>query len=44
MGETCSKHGIDKCIQNLVRKPERKGPLGRSRSRWEDNIRMYLTV
>ena len=26
----------------LVGKPERKRPLGRSRSRWEDNIKMYL--
>jgi hypothetical protein len=26
----------------LVRKPEEKGPLGRSRRRWEDNIKMDL--
>ena len=26
----------------LVRKPERKRPLGRPRRRWEDNIRMDL--
>ena len=26
----------------LVRKPEGKGPLGRHRSRWEDNIKMDL--
>jgi len=26
----------------LVGKPERKRPLGRPRSRWEDNIRMDL--
>ena len=26
----------------LVRNPERKGPLGRPRRRWEDNIKMYL--
>jgi hypothetical protein len=26
----------------LVRKPEGKRPLGRLRSRWEDNIRMDL--
>jgi hypothetical protein len=25
-----------------VRKPERKGPLGRSRRSWEDNIKMDL--
>jgi hypothetical protein len=27
---------------SLVRKPERKRPLGRPRRRWEDNIRMDL--
>ena len=26
----------------LVRKPEGKGQLGRSRRRWEDNIKMDL--
>jgi len=26
----------------LVRKPERKRPLGRPRCRWEDNIKMGL--
>jgi hypothetical protein len=26
----------------LVGKPEGKKPLGRPRSRWEDNIKMYL--
>jgi hypothetical protein len=26
----------------LVRKPERKRPLGRPRRRWEDNIKMVL--
>jgi hypothetical protein len=26
----------------LVGKPERKRPLGRSRAKWEDNIRMDL--
>jgi hypothetical protein len=26
----------------LVGKPEKKGPLGRPRRRWEDNIRMDL--
>jgi hypothetical protein len=28
----------------LVGKPERKRPLGRSRRRWEDNIKMDLKV
>jgi hypothetical protein len=26
----------------LVGKPERKGPLGRPRHKWEDNIKMDL--
>jgi hypothetical protein len=26
----------------VVGKPEEKGPLGRSRRRWEDNIKMDL--
>jgi hypothetical protein len=26
----------------LVRKPERKRPMGRPRLRWEDNIKLYL--
>jgi hypothetical protein len=26
----------------LVERPEGKGPLGRPRSRWEDNIKMDL--
>ena len=26
----------------LVWKPEGKGPLGRPRRKWEDNIKMYL--
>jgi hypothetical protein len=26
----------------LVKKPEGKKPLGRSRRRWEDNISMYI--
>jgi len=28
--------------KGLVRKPKRKKPLGRSRRRWEDNIKMDL--
>ena len=31
------------CVHRvLVRKPERKRPLGRPRRRWEDNIKMDL--
>jgi hypothetical protein len=26
----------------LMRKPEGKGPFGKSRHRWEDNIKMHL--
>ena len=34
---------IQKCIHSvLVGKPESKGPLGRPRRRWEDNIKMDL--
>ena len=29
-------------VRGLVGKPERKRPLGRPRSRWEDNIKMDL--
>jgi len=43
MGEARSTHGgYAKCIKILVRKPERKRPLGRPRRRWEFNIRMDL--
>jgi hypothetical protein len=31
-----------KAYKLLVRKSERKGPLGRPRHRWEDGIRMHL--
>jgi hypothetical protein len=36
MGETRNAYRI------LVEKPERKRPLGRSRRRWVDNIKMDL--
>jgi len=36
MGEGRGVHRV------LVRKPERKRPLGRPRCRWEDNIKMDL--
>ena len=29
-------------FKNLTGKPTGKGPLGRPRYRWEDNIRIYL--
>jgi hypothetical protein len=36
MGEVRSAYNI------LVGRPEGRGPLGRPRRRWEDNIKMYL--
>ena len=36
MGEGTGVHRV------LVGKPEGKRPLGRPRSRWDDNIKMYL--
>jgi len=40
MGGACSTYGGEERV--LVRKPEGKTPLGRRRSRWEDNIKMDL--
>jgi hypothetical protein len=35
--------GERRCIYSvLVVKSERKRPLGKTRSRWEENIKMYL--
>ena len=43
MGITrCTYGTIPKCIQNFRRKREAKGPLGRPRRRWENNIKMNL--
>ena len=39
MARMREKRGI---YRVLVGKPEGKGPLGRLRRRWEDNIKMYL--
>jgi hypothetical protein len=40
MGEACSAYGEGKGVYGfLVGKPEEKRPLGRPRSRWEDNIK-----
>jgi hypothetical protein len=39
MGRACSMHGERKnAYRILVRKPEGKIPLRRTRCRWEDNI------
>jgi hypothetical protein len=41
MGRACSTYGERRgAYRVLVRKPEGKRPLGRSRCRWEDNIKM----
>ena len=43
MGGTCGTYGRrERCAQGLVGNPEGKRPLGRPRSRWEDNIKMDL--
>jgi hypothetical protein len=42
MNGTCSTHGRDEKHSILVGKPEGKRQFGRSRHRWEDNIRMDL--
>jgi hypothetical protein len=34
--------GEERCTQGFVGKPEGKRPLGRPRSRWEDNIKRDL--
>jgi hypothetical protein len=45
MDDACSTHGRDeKCLNILVGKHEGKRQLGRSRRRWEDNIRMVLRI
>ena len=45
MGGACSTYGKRRSVYRfLVGKPEEKEPLGRSRHRWEDNIKMYLQV
>jgi hypothetical protein len=43
MGGTCSTDGDERDVYSvLVGKPEGKRPLGRTRRRWEVNIRMDL--
>jgi hypothetical protein len=43
MGGACSTNGENrKAYRLLVGKPEGKRPLGRSRCRWVENIRMDL--
>jgi len=43
MGGALARMGERRCVYRvLVRKAEEKRPLGRSRRRWEDNIKMDL--
>jgi hypothetical protein len=43
MGRACNTHGKTRnAYMRLVEKPEGKRPLGRSRHRWLDNIKMDL--
>jgi hypothetical protein len=43
MGRACNTNGEKRNAYRIsVGKPEGKRPLGRSRHRWEDNIRMDL--
>jgi hypothetical protein len=43
VGRACSTYGENSCAYRvLVEKPELKRPLGRSRHKWKDNIKMYL--
>jgi hypothetical protein len=42
-GEAYNKHRVQENAYKIsVGKPERKVPLGKTRHRWEDNIRMDL--
>jgi hypothetical protein len=43
MGRACSTYGEARGVYRvLVGKPEGKGPLGRPKHCWEDNIKMDL--
>jgi hypothetical protein len=43
MGRECSTNGkMGNAYRFFVGEPERKRPLGRSTSKWEDNIKMDL--
>jgi hypothetical protein len=43
MDRRCRVHrGVDNSIQNLLRKPEDKRPLVRSRFNWKVNIKIGL--
>jgi hypothetical protein len=43
VGRTCGMHeGGERCLHDLVGKPEGERPLRRPRYRWEDNIKLDL--
>jgi hypothetical protein len=42
MGRACSTNEKGNAYRILVRKPDRKRPLGRPRRRWVNNIKMDL--
>ena len=43
MGAACSAYGEGRRIYRiLVGQPEGRRPLGRTRRRWENNVKMYL--
>jgi hypothetical protein len=42
MGGACRAYGGEASIRFMVAKPEGKGPFGRPRRRWKDNIKMDL--
>ena len=41
-GHIARMEEVRSAFKKLIGKPTGKRPLGRSRRRWEDNIRMYL--
>ena len=44
-GKTCSTYGKTRgAYRFLVGKPKGRGPLGKPRRRWKDNIKMVLWV
>jgi hypothetical protein len=44
MSGACSTRGKDECLQQFSRQIRRKGPLGRSRRRRKNNIKMGLKI
>jgi len=45
MGKECGTYGAEeKCVQNLVSKPEVRRPLRRPRSGLENNIKMDIEL